>query len=347
MYNPDFKMRGKFPVKMKNMYFSTIILLLFISLIFACSCQGSAVELPVIYGESDWERMGLRGKVKSLDQFEISWQESFGKINLKPESTIDQSTIFLNTGNQSMTTYYGINGLPSWKDEFIYAADGETWLECISYKYAQDDKTVASPQWSYTNTYDYDGNLIRATGYDYDESGQKLATESWVHLYEYLKDEGKIAHSSYNSDGTLQWKNISRYNSAALAVETTQYANSGAILWRDKFKYDGKGNQTEWYRYDSDLSLQWKDVFKFDDNGNEIECSNYDRGNKLIWQDIYLYLNEFELNGFDINNSINHENKFDNNGNWTIKVTLEEKPGFGGTYLTVKEILKRTVTYFP
>jgi hypothetical protein len=40
------------------------------------------------------------------------------------------------------------------------------------------------------------------------------------------------------------------------------------------------------------------------------------------------------------------ENRFDNYGNWTFKVTLEEKKGFDGFYYVVKEVEKRSLTYF-
>jgi hypothetical protein len=337
----NFIMRSK-----KGWLFSMIVFLT-VLFILASGCQNSAGKLPVLYAETDWERMGLHGKVNSLSLYNISWEESFSKINLKSENTIDQSTVFLNTGNQIESTYYNMNGLPNWKDVFIYASDGETWLECVSYKYINAGETVPSPQWSYTNSYGNDGRLFKVAGYNYDSAGQKLAGESWVHIYEYLDDEGKIAHSSYTSSGALQWKNISRYNADALETESTQYDNNGNMQWRDEFKYDVHGNKIEWSRYDSESSLQWKDVFKYDDKGNEIECANFDRSNKLLWKDIYLYLNESDFDNLDLNQKANFINRFDSNGNWTLKLTLEEKKGFGSSYFTVKEIEKRAITYFP
>jgi len=80
---------------------------------------------------------------------------------------------------------------------------------------------------------------------------------------------------------------------------------------------------------------------------NEIECASFDSSSKLMWRNIYCYLDEADLNDVDTNSITRSENKFDSSGNWTIKVTLEEKPGFGDQYLTVKEIEKRMFTYFP
>ncbi len=203
------------------------------------------------------------------------------------------------------------------------------------------------PQWSYANFYDDDGRLVKVEGYNYDGAGQKPSSPSWTHTYDYLMNEGKIVHSSYSQNGTLQWKNVSLYDGNGFNTESVQYDNNGAIQWKDKFKYDAKGNKTEWGRYNADSSLQWKDVFKYDDKGNEIECANYDHTNTLVWKNTYLYVNELGSDGFDINKNAGLKNEFDGNGNWIMRLTLEEKEGFGGSYYTVKDVEKRAITYFP
>lgn len=347
MNNCRIKAQTDFLATGKIALLSFAFLFIFALLIFAVGCHKSAGQLPVVDGESDWQRMGLHGNVSSLSLYEVSWEEDFGRVRVTLPATVDQSTVFCEAGNQVESTYYDMNGRPKWKDIFIYDITCEIWSECISYRYTNGDDSTALPRWSYINLYDDYGRIYRVEGYDYDDSGKKLSPASWVHLYEYLVGEGKIVQASYDSNGTLQWKNISEYDTSARVSSSTHYDNAGVMQWSDKFMYDAKGNRIEWSRYDSKGSLGWRDVFKYDVNGNEIECSNYDYRNELIWKDIYIYIGEDDLDNFNVNTSTDIENKFDSHGNWIVKMTLEEKQGFGGSFFRVKEIQKRSTTYFP
>lgn len=333
-----------YPVVAKVASVVCICLLALTLLMFADGCGDSTGQLPVLFGETDWQRIGLRGEVKSWVLHEVSWTEVFGSIKVASEIT-SHSTTFRKWGDQDESIYYDMNGKPKWKDEFTYN-DDETWTGCISYKCINEDCTADSPQWSYKNLYDNAGRIYRVEGYDYDDAGKKLSRASWVHLYEYFEDEGKISLSSYDSDGKLQWKNVDRYNADGRIIESAHYDNNGTIKYSEKFRYDSQGNKIEWSRYDSDGLLEWMDKFKYDDNGNEVECANYDYRNKLMWRNVYLYVNDEELAHFDPNSSANMENRFDICGNWTVRVTLEENEGFGSTFRKVKEIEKRVLTYY-
>lgn len=311
-------------------------------IVFSSGCSSTTGRLPGT-DESDWQRMELHGRVRSLDLYEVSWEEAFGKLEAKLPGIIDQSTVFSTTGNQVESAYYTGQGALSWKDVFLYDNGGETWSECVSYY--EDAGTW--PQWSYTNFYDDQGRISKVEGFDYNDDGQKLSAPTWIHIYEYREDEAKIIRSSYSANGTLQWENISKYNAAAMVASSSHYDDTGAMKWRDIFKYDNKGNRTEWARFNSRGVLQWRDEFKYDINGNETECLNYDYENRLLWKAVYLYLDETGLTSLDIRKSADLENSFDIYGNWTYKITLEEKRGFDGSYYKVKEVEKRSLTYFP
>ncbi len=323
-----------------------VISLLFGSLTSVGGCQKNVGKLPLLYEQSDWQRMGLYGNVSSLTLYELDWEEAFGSINLTSPATVDQSTNFNVKGNQVDSIYYDMNGRPKNKDVFIYDTDEETWLECKSYTLISRDKTD-TPQSGYTNFYDANDKLYRIEGHDYGESGVKLSPPTLVHVYEYLDETGKIVRTSYEGEGSLQWKNISEYDSDTREIASIHYDKNGAVQWNDKFKYDDKRNRIEWSRYDSKGALQWKDVLKYDDNGNETECANYDYRNILMWKDIYVYIDIADLQGFDIAKSLSFESKFDGKGNWIVKLTLEQKEGFGSNFFTVKEIEQRSITYFP
>lgn len=346
MRNSGFKSNNTIPLFLKKVLVTSILVVVFGSAINSCGCQKSAGKLPLLYEESDWQRMGLYGNVSSLTLYELDWEEAFGEIKVISSPVIDQSTNFNDKGNQVVSVYYDMNGQPKNKDVFVYDVDGETWLGCITYDYSII-RSDTLPQSGYTNFYDPEGRIYRIEGYDYDDSGEKLNPPSWVHLYTYLSQEGKIVRSSYDGKGALQWKNVIEYDSNGREIASIHYNSLGTLNWHDKFKYDNEGNKTEWSRYDSKGSIQWKDVLKYDENGNEIECANYDHRNILIWKDIYIYIDIGDIEGYDIINGFDVKNKFDTNGNWIIKVTLEEKTGFGGNYLNLKEIEQRAITYFP
>ena len=347
MQNPYFQSRSTISIIIKRFMLVLILVVLFSSFIIAGGCRQTTGKLPLLYEQSDWQRMGLHGNVSDLTLYGIDWDEAFGKIKLTSTAVLDQSTHFNKKGNQVDSEYYGMDGQVKNKDVFIYDSDGETWLECTNYK-SPGKESTASPQSGYTNYYDSEGRVYRIEGYEYGDSGDRLSPPSWVHIYEYLDEEGKILRSSYDSKGALQWKNMTEYDLNTREIASAHYDDLGVLQWHDEFKYSEDGNKTEWSRYDSEGVLQWKDVLKYDENGNEIECANYDYRNILMWKDIYVYTIDIaDIEGYDIAKIRDIKNKFDSNGNWIVKITLEEKNGFGSTYCSVKEIERRVITYFP
>ena len=66
-------------------------------------------------------------------------------------------------------------------------------------------------------------------------------------------------------------KNISKYDSNGNKVEDSSYDSEGSLNWKHVKKYDSNGNMVELSIYDSDGNLGRQYIYKYDSNGNKVE----------------------------------------------------------------------------
>ena len=71
-------------------------------------------------------------------------------------------------------------------------------------------------------------------------------------------------------------KNISKYDSNGNKVEDSSYDSEGSLNWKHVKKYDSNGNMVEELSYYSDGKRNKKSIWKYDSNGNLVEGSDYD-----------------------------------------------------------------------
>ena len=71
-------------------------------------------------------------------------------------------------------------------------------------------------------------------------------------------------------------KNISKYDSNGNKVEDSSYDSEGSLNWKHVKKYDSNGNMVEELSYYSDGKRNKKSIWKYDSNGNVVEGSGYD-----------------------------------------------------------------------
>ena len=90
-------------------------------------------------------------------------------------------------------------------------------------------------------------------------------------ISKYDSNGNKVEDSSYDSEGSLNWKHISKYDSNGNMVEELSYYSDGKRNKKSIFKYDSNGNMVEGSGYDSEGSSSGKSVKKFDSNGNMVE----------------------------------------------------------------------------
>lgn len=368
-WHPDTPNHYRVAVKM--CYIFCICLLVSTSLIFTTGCGGSAVRSITSYSitsnRTDCNRLGLQGQVKQYSSYDIYFEEKFGRYtcpNFPLDWQITESIGFLGSGNKSEATYYWIATIPSYKEEFKYDSDGKLTENVIhAYNIQSEEYSLDS---SYTNFYDITtGKIERIEGYEYDGE-DKDGQFSWIHIYEY-PDDYKVIILNYDRDGFFRWSHIQKYNSKGMRIQSDHYqydeTNEQYVKqWSEKFSYDSKGNRIEWARYDSSGSNEWKSKFKYDDEGNEIECVEYDSQNKITRRYFYRYISEEDLeksrvefdasyeefikNGLDPEKIIHSDNWFDNQGNWTVKITLEDISATEDAYFEITNIEKRVIEYY-
>jgi hypothetical protein len=303
------------------------------------------------------EMWGLHSSVKAYTLYTVVPLERLGRI-FEAESAPVYSHSFSTTGNRIEVVYYDALGNPVVNEKLTYNADN--MVTCVRYKY-NDDGSGTIETGSYTNVYGDDNIIDYIRGYYYHQQQDRV---DWLHLYEYFDDGRKTVISSFHHTDAffteLQWKHVHKYKNNRL-TEVQHYNKDGSIEWIDKFKYDSKGNKTEWARFMSRTRLEWIDKFKYDDNGNEVEYTRYDSNNHRVYKYLYRYVtipaveidddgeipdSIFLSKGYNPNRPGNTTDSFDQAGNWTIKVTLEENTNFGYTFLEVKEIQKREISYY-
>ena len=100
----------------------------------------------------------------------------------------------------------------------------------------------------------------------------------------------EIEGNYYGADGSLENKNIYKYDDKGNKIERNYYKADGSLSSKDIYKYDDKGNMLEVYSYEADGSLENKNIYKYDDKGNEIERNYYKADGSLINKNIYKYV---------------------------------------------------------
>ena len=269
------------------------ILLFFTALI--CNAQNNQ--------KTDWEKDGLRGKVKNVITRNYNAIFRFGEI-IKGEE--DECA---NVTDGTYEAYYNDAGKIT--DSKWYEVPGYGgYTECYraGFKYIYDEKD----------------NLIEVRKY-YIESGDPW--ERTIHKY---NNDGSIAetiHKDYFYNYQTTTTYIYKYNEKGDIIEENQVStsNMSEATTNSRRKYDNKGNLIEyvvWYENSKYYPLinehnpVIKDVFEYDDTGKRIrEDVKYNDKGDIIeglrhWYGDY-YKNKYEY-------------KYDEKGNWIERITYEK-----------------------
>jgi hypothetical protein len=336
--------------------FRTFVSLWFIALavVFATGCGHTSKTTFV--EKDNRERWGLHGDVKTCTLYTVLPLERLGRV-FEAGSDPDSSNSFSTNGNRVDSIYYDSLGNPVMDERLTY--DSDVLTNCVRYKY-NDDGSGTTKTGGYTIIYNNQDNIDYIRGYYYSQEQERV---DWLHLYGYGDGSLQTVISGFQDTDTnfsaLQWKHIHKYRNNRL-TEVDHYNADGSIEWIDKFKYDSKGNKTEWARFVSGNRLVWIDSFKYDDNENEIECTRNDSDGHRVYKYVYRYVtiptieaydgqipdSLFLSKGYNPNQPGNAADSFDQAGNWTVKVTLEENTDFGYTFFKVNAIQKREISYY-
>ncbi len=161
-----------------------------------------------------------------------------------------------------------------------------------------------------------------------EESGILVPCKMDYYETYHFNEAGDVTdNSSYNTDGTINWKRVFEYDSAGREVEFSYYAEGGVLKRNNTSKYDSNGNIVEECSYDSDGAVTRKRVCEYDEAGNILtdECY-YSDASQNNYRKTYKYdsvgnlIEENSWNHSDISSNEKCCYKYDSSGN-----KIEEK----------------------
>ncbi len=267
---------------LNSAYIKSSIFLLIVSLNLLLSCSNEKPESKV---KNDLDKVGLKGKIKTLNETEYQASDKFGDIQ-KGNIQYKFITIYNESGNTL-----------EWR---MYDSDGNQYSKVI-YEYDNNRKIIEKKQF-------HEENINSRTTYKYDEKGMKIESDDYKsdgsleskYLFSY-DEQGNISEMKhYDKAGNLVSNNIGKYDENGSIIETTYYKLDGSIDSKATEKYDVKGNKLESTFLDLDKPPESKNIFKYDDSGKLIE--------------------ETESFGGSVSIATYRYEKFDKFGNWLIKL---------------------------
>lgn len=267
------------------------------------ACQESGKK------QTDWEKLNLKGKVKSVKEWKHKAEIKFGKLE-----EMEEKGIFLQELVFSKKGYI----------EYAYFPKEEK-----QYKYQEGNKLEE------IRVYDTDEVLQERTIYKYDAQGNRVDEIDYTPKGEvnkrvtYLYDEqGKeIEKAFYNQDNELTGKQIYLYDKNDNLTETELYNAKGTSVERKTIYQDGNPIKEIYYLNLFVSQALRTTYYKYNDRGD------------LIKKSVELTNND------PVAPQSSYEYKYDKHGNWINKIE-HTKIFMSGYDLGGYEIIKREITYY-
>ncbi len=228
---------------------------------------GSActVDINKNYAHSDWKKMGLKGKVKSVKGDSYKAIDNAGQIN-KGERGGDSWRknyyfAFLENGKVAEADVYLLSGILQYKTTILYDKEGNKSKEVV---YKTNDSIL------YTKVFVYDSqdNIIEEVSIDpssekatkrtfkNDRNGNKIEEYRYFAdngklsvkiFYTYDKKNRKIQENMFNSEDRLIARWISKYDENDLLIEENYFNSADSLVAQETYLYklDHKGNWTQ------------------------------------------------------------------------------------------------------
>ena len=197
--------------------------------------------------------------------------------------------------------------------------------------YTQRKKADAPERHGLGHGFDLYGDVASVVVEHYDlieESGVVVPHKRDYYEVYHFNTAGDVTdNSSYNIDGTVNWKRVFEYDSAEREVEFSYYAEGGVLKHNNTSKYDSNGNIVEECSYDSDGVVTQKRVCEYDEAGNILTDEYYySDASQNNYRKTYKYdsvgnlIEENRWDHSDISSNEKRYYKYDSSGN-----KIEEK----------------------
>ena len=274
------------------------IILLFLFNLWLIECENPKKK-------SDLEKLGFKGKVKSVETIYYYAVEKSGKIT-KGDTSTKAFYLFNKQGNlqEKLTDfYYG----SQYKTKYVYDSQNNLIQNYIYDSYGDLDKKII-----YKN--DNKGNKIEELIYD--------ENDSLIKKYTYVYDlRGNLKKEfEYNPQG-LKSKKTYKYDLKGNLKKEKFYRSNGELDGKYIYKYDSQGKVIAKYWFTTKvwltLKLTYKNTYKYNSQGDLIE--------EILYK-----------NDGSIENKRSYEYEYDNQGNWirAIEYDTKEKP----QYIIIRKI---------
>lgn len=214
--------------------------------------------------QADWEKEELKGRVKTVEEFEREAVEKSGGVEIKESSWYPRKELkeYDREGRliESNWRAYDDRGKNIYKyddkgNRIEKNSDGRTVKKWI-YKYDEKGNTIE-------NEYHSNGSLVEKNIYKYDEEGNKIENNRYYYV-----------------NGNLGDKEIYKYDEKGKCIGNHSYGADGRIS-KSTYKYDEQGNIIEISTYSMDDRLIGKSTheYKYDHEGNWIRHITYEECN--------------------------------------------------------------------
>ncbi len=226
----------------------------------ALSCSDKA-EKSI---KTDWEKMSLKGKVKSIKRTVYEFSDNDGQREKHLSASVNM--LFNDKG---IGIY--VNGYLSERDSCIvkyssYIAkynEQEAKREVLSYS---ADSLLTQRG---VTQFDDRGNMLEQARYD--GNGSLKSRFTWAY-----NNNGDIVEEAwYNASDSLTRKKTYLYNDKGQLLEDRRWEEGDSLAWRNTYLYDEQGNQEQQITFYPDSSIYNKVIYKYDDKGHKLEEVKY------------------------------------------------------------------------
>ena len=273
------------------------IITLFISILFMIGCNTNKSKI-----ETDLEKQGFKGKVKSIKSTTYKAIEKFGEIQKgekfsgffytfnkdgnfiecisdEKENNSRQTFIYNDKGNIIEQKEYDSEGSLKSQTTYNYDDKGREVESLITLSFQGIN---GSAELRITKEYDQKGNIIEEKNYN---NHNKLSSKG---IYTYDERGNKIKEIFINLDSKKpEEKNIYIYDKNNNKIEVQEYISEN-LSEKTIIKYDEKGNILEKDLIDFNKNMSFKIIYKNDKIGNSIEQIYYVNGNLYVIEEIEI-----------------------------------------------------------
>lgn len=264
--------------------------------------------------QTDWFRMGLRGKVKSLTE-----GKNFYEFDVTGRLTHAQADELMVYGHFESNV----------NDYYYYNADGRL-REVI--RRSDDNSTVL-----FTETFTYDTTLLTGESIRRDRAGNTLLRTVML----FNKKGLRLGEVTYDPAGHVVYHTVRSYNGEGRLVSLEAHCDEGSSCASSDwftFSYDKKGRMIERRRLDEKGNTVYSQAFNYDRENYPVKGTYFYYGPDGMATEKHVirydlegdeYLVETYVYATRTEHRIKYDYKYDANSNWVSRLTIhsdEEDP---------------------